>query len=68
MEKEMPVDSDIKIVSDIRSGLAVARTLAGKKGRIVSAGSIVLAGEVLKELGFEYPVPSTQYPGSEGRG
>lgn len=56
MEGEMPEDSDIKKVSDIKSGIEVARTLVGKGGRVVSAGSVVLAGEVLEELerqGFE---------------
>jgi dihydrofolate synthase/folylpolyglutamate synthase len=50
MEGEMPEGSDIKKVYNTRSGIEVARALAGKEGRVVSAGSVVLAGEVLEEL------------------
>ena len=51
MEGKMPEGCHIQKVSDIRQGISVARKLAGKDGRVVVAGSVVLAGEVLKVLG-----------------
>ena len=56
LEVEMPEDCDIKRVSDVRQGIEEALKLAGRKGCVVVAGSVVLAGEVLRELekeGFE---------------
>jgi dihydrofolate synthase/folylpolyglutamate synthase len=56
LEVEIPEGCDIKRVSDVRQGIEEALKLAGRKGCVVVAGSVVLAGEVLRELekgGFE---------------
>lgn len=58
LEERMPEGADIIRVSNVRQGVEEARKLAGEKGCVVVAGSVVLAGEVLKELGTQYPVPS----------
>ncbi len=56
LEVEMPEGCYIKRVSNVRQGIEEALKLAGRKGCVVVAGSVVLAGEVLRELekgGFE---------------
>jgi len=63
LAEAMPEGADLKKVSNVTQGVEVARRLAGEKGCVVVAGSVVLAGEVLKELGIQYPVPSTQERG-----
>jgi dihydrofolate synthase/folylpolyglutamate synthase len=50
LEVEMPEDVEIKSISNVRQGVEEARKLAGEKGIVVVAGSVVLAGEVLKVL------------------
>ncbi|MCJ7500200.1 hypothetical protein MUP29_08085, partial [bacterium] len=69
LEEGMPEGADIVKAPTVKQGLDTARSLAGGKGRIVVAGSVVLAGEVLKELGIQNsasriqgPVSNTQYP------
>jgi len=65
----MPEGTDIRKATTVKQGVDKARDLAGKKGCVVVAGSVFLAGEVLKELGIQNSesriqgsVPSTQYP------
>ena len=56
LEEKMPESVDIKRVPNVRQGVDVARKLAGEKGCIVVAGSVVLAGkvlEILREDGFD---------------
>ena len=69
IEEGMPEGAEIVKAPTVKQGLDTARSLAGVKGCIVVAGSVVLAGEVLKELGsqnsesrIQGPVPSTRYP------
>jgi len=50
LEVEMPEGCYIKRVSNVRQGIEEALKLAGRKGCVVVAGSVVLAGEVLREL------------------
>jgi dihydrofolate synthase/folylpolyglutamate synthase len=50
LETEMPEGVDIKRGYNVKQGVEVARKQAGEKGCIVVAGSVVLAGEVLKVL------------------
>ena len=50
LEVEMPEGCYIKRVSNVRQGIEEALNLAGRKGCVVVAGSVVLAGEVLREL------------------
>jgi dihydrofolate synthase/folylpolyglutamate synthase len=50
LEDEMPEGAYIKGASNVRQGIEKAVRLAGEKGRVVVAGSVVLAGEVLKVL------------------
>jgi dihydrofolate synthase/folylpolyglutamate synthase len=56
LEVEIPEGCDIKRVSNVKQGIEEALKLAGRQGCVVVAGSVVLAGEVLRELekeGFE---------------
>jgi dihydrofolate synthase/folylpolyglutamate synthase len=50
LEDEMPEGADIKRVFNLRQGIEEAQRLAGEEGLVVVAGSVVLAGEVLREL------------------
>jgi len=51
LEEAMPEGSKITKTSNVKRGIEEARKLAGEKGCVVVAGSVVLAGEVLKVLG-----------------
>ena len=51
LEEGMPEGADLTKVSTVEQGIDTARSLAGEKGCVVVAGSVVLAGEVLKVLG-----------------
>ena len=51
LEEAMPKGSKITKTSNVQQGIEEARKLAGEKGCVVVAGSVVLAGEVLKILG-----------------
>jgi dihydrofolate synthase/folylpolyglutamate synthase len=64
LEKGMPEGSDIISVSNVKQGIEEARKLAGEKGCVVVAGSVVLAGEVLRELGIQNPESRIQEPGN----
>lgn len=59
----MPKGADIRKVPSVRQGIAEARELAGKDGCVFVAGSVVLAGEVLRELGILNPESRIQNPG-----
>jgi len=60
LEEEMPEGADITKVSNVTQGIEAARRLAGEKGCIVVAGSVILAGEVLRELGIQNPESRSQ--------
>lgn len=53
MAEEMAEGLDVRLVHSVGEGVEEARRQAGEKGTVVAAGSVVLAGAVLRELGKE---------------
>ncbi len=51
----MPEGAEIRKAPTVKQGIDTAKSLAGEKGCVVVAGSVFLAGEVLKELGIQNP-------------
>ncbi|MGD8353482.1 MAG: hypothetical protein PVJ01_04880, partial [Pseudomonadota bacterium] len=47
----MPEDADITETYGVSQGIAAAAQMAGEDGSVVVAGSVVLAGKVLTEIG-----------------
>jgi dihydrofolate synthase/folylpolyglutamate synthase len=62
LEEGMPQGADLRKASTVKQGIDTARSLAGEKGCVVAAGSVVLAGEVLKELGIQNSESRIQGP------
>jgi dihydrofolate synthase/folylpolyglutamate synthase len=67
LEGHMPEGADIKSVSTVKDGVVLARKMAGERGCVVVAGSVVLAGEVLKELGVMVTGSGIRNPESRSR-
>jgi len=59
----LPQGAVIHRAASVRQGVGMARQLAGETGCVVVAGSVVLAGEVLRELGIRIRNASTREPG-----
>ncbi len=53
MVTEMPEGAQVTAAPSVAEGMAQARRLAGDGGRVVAAGSVILAGEVLRVMGRE---------------
>ncbi len=56
LRRKMPENALIKTAVTTEQGIELARNMAGEEGCIVVAGSVILAGEVLRQLkkeGFE---------------
>ncbi|MDF1535333.1 MAG: bifunctional folylpolyglutamate synthase/dihydrofolate synthase [bacterium] len=55
MAGQFPEGFEVRSAESVSHGLKMAREWAGESGTVIAAGSIVLAGKVLEELGKQEP-------------